>query len=212
MTLVVPRLHNVELELEAAQYLGGWRPETGSVFLPILSDARVGDEGVIRIGISNQIIRATLFGRISMVRRMGRPSLPPGVEIAIEHMSLPAAAFLAMAARGERVTFRERAPRYVVSRRLVILRNAVEREIDTINLSEGGCALGWSGPSPRVGEVLFLKLGDGFLAARARAAVCWTSQGGAPGAFGLRIIAEGRAARLWKAMIAQAAAAGARAA
>ena len=117
------KLHSVAINLEAAQYLAGWRPEVGSLFLPTLSEARVGDEVAVRIGIFGQTIRATLLGTVGLVRRVGRPSLPPGVELTLDRASLPAGMFLAAASRGEKVTFRERAPRYVYSRPLRVIRD-----------------------------------------------------------------------------------------
>jgi hypothetical protein len=211
MSLRAPRLHSVALNLEAAQYLAGWRPEASTLFLPALSDGRVGDEVAVRVGIFGRTIRATVFGTIALVRRMGRPSLPPGVELALDRMSLPAAQFLALAARGENVTFRERAPRYVLERTVFLARDGVEIEATTMNVSEGGCAVLWTGPLPMVGEVLGFKTGPGFFAASGRAVVCWNALGGAtPRAVGLRVDPEGRAARTWRALCADAAKAGAR--
>ena len=66
------------VHIEAERYLDGWRPETGTLFLPALTDARVGDEAIVRVGIVGQTIRATLFGKVALVRRVGRPALPPG--------------------------------------------------------------------------------------------------------------------------------------
>jgi PilZ domain len=204
-------LHSVALNLEAAQYLTGWRPEAGTLFLPALSEGRVHDEVAVRVGLFGQTIRATLFGTISLVRRVGRPSLPPGIELAVDRVSLPAAQFLALAARGEKVTFRERAPRYVVERRLLLTRDGGEREASTMNLSEGGCAVRWSGPLPMVGEVLSIKIAEGLFPSTARAVVCWNSLGGPlERCAGCRIIAEGRAARAWKTIALEAARAGAR--
>jgi hypothetical protein len=204
MTIGARKLHSVALNLEAAQFLAGWRPEEGTLFLPALSEGRVGDEVAIRIGIFGQAIRATVFGTISLVRRIGRPTLPPGVDLALDRMSLPAAQFLALAARGEKLTFRERAPRYVVKRNLLVTRDRSERETTTINVSEGGCAVAWHGPLPLVGEVVSIKVGEGFFAATARAVVCWNAVGGPfLRCAGLRIITEGRGAKAWRVLAAE---------
>lgn len=204
------KLHSVAINLEAAQYLAGWRPEVGSLFLPTLSEARVGDEVAVRIGIFGQTIRATLLGTVGLVRRVGRPSLPPGVELTLDRASLPAGMFLAAASRGEKVTFRERAPRYVYSRPLRVIRDGLESTTQTLNLSEGGCAMAWSGQLPMVGEVLEVKMGRTFIAPRARGVVCWNSLGGdLPRAVGLRILGGGRAGRAWRAVTQDAARSGA---
>lgn len=206
-------VQSVALNLEPAQYLSGWRSETGSLFLPALSDSRVGDEVAVRIGIYGQTIRATVFGKISLVRRVGRPSLPPGVEVALDRGSVPAARFLAMAARGEPVTFRERAPRFIHERKLAVTVASAAVETTTINVSEGGCSVQWPGDLPQVGDVVAIRMGDGLFAASARAVVCWNTLGGpAQKSVGLRIVSGGRGARAWKKMLADIAESGARAA
>ena len=40
-------LHSVALNLEPSQFLSGWREKKGSLFVPTLSESRVGDEVVI---------------------------------------------------------------------------------------------------------------------------------------------------------------------
>jgi hypothetical protein len=82
--------------------------------------------------------------------------------------------------------------------------------VNTINLGEGGCATHWPAALPPVGEVLQVRLGGGFLAPRAEAVVCWGLEAGAERSVGLKIHAEGRAARAWKALVAEVAQSGAR--
>ena len=206
-------LQSVAVNLEPGQFLAGWRAETGSLFLPVLSDSRVGDEAAVRIGIFGQTIRATVFGKVSLVRRMGRPSLPPGVELALDRVSVPAARFLAMAARGEPVTFRERAPRYVHERQLPVSTGARTVPATTINVSEGGCSLAWSGELPQAGDLVSLKLSEGLFSPTIRAVVCWNALGG-PGekSAGLRMVVEGRGGRAWRDFVDSVARSGARAA
>ncbi len=204
-------LQSVAVNLEASQYLSGWRAETGTLFLPALSESRVGDEAAIRIGIFGQAIRATVFGKVSLVRRLGRPSLPPGVEVSLDRASVPAANFLATAARGEPVTFQERAPRYLHERTLSMTVGAVPVQVSTLNVSEGGCLVAWPGGPPRGNEVVALKLVEGFFAPTIRAVVCWSGAGG-PGqkTVGLRVVAEGRGGRAWRAFVDSVARSGAR--
>jgi Tfp pilus assembly protein PilZ len=203
-------VHSVAVNVEPAQFLAGWRPEVGALFLPTLSDSRVGDAVAVRVGIYGQSIRATLFGKVGLVRRVGRPALPPGVELALDPSSMPAAGFLAMAARGEQLSFRERSPRFTAERGLLVGGGQI---CPTINISEGGCSVRWDGPLPLVGDVLSLKLGDGFFAPSARAVVCWNQPGGAQDrSVGLRVVAEGRAGKAWRALVGEIARSGARAA
>jgi hypothetical protein len=207
-------VHSVSVNVDPSQFLANWRPDAGVLFVPALSEARVGDEVAVRVGIHGQTIRATLFGRVSAVRRVGRPSLPPGVEVSLDKTSRAAAGFLAMASRGDPVSFRERAPRYAAERTLVVREGDDDHETVTINLSEGGCSLRWTGPMPAVGAVVALRIPGGLFPATGRAVVCWTQSGGAAveGSLGLRLVSQGRAARRWRALVSQVARSGARAA
>jgi len=200
------------VHIDADRYLDGWRPETGTLFLPALTDARVGDEAIVRVGIVGQTIRATLFGKVALVRRVGRPALPPGVELKLDRGSVPAAAFLAMSARGEPVTFKDRVPRYSVERPFKLELRQVAYEVITLNVSDGGLAVRWANQLPAVGEMVTLKIGNGFLAPTARAVVCWTQPGagGVERSIGLRLIVDGRAARVWRSFVAEIARSGAR--
>ncbi len=206
-------MHSVSVHLDPSQFLAGYRPEAGTLFLPTLSGSRVGDAAAVRVAIQGQTIRATLFGKISSVRRVGRPALPPGVDLHLDRMSLPAAGFLAMAARGEPVSFRERSPRYAVEQELEAEHAGAVLTLTTLNVSEGGCAVRWPGQLPLVGDVVTLVLARGFFGAKAKAIVCWSQLGGlVERSVGLRLVSEGRAARAWRALVQRVEREGARAA
>jgi Tfp pilus assembly protein PilZ len=206
-------VHSVSLNVDAAQYLAGYRPEAGNLFLPTLSESRVGERVAVRVGIHGQTIRATLFGKISHVRRVGRPALPPGVELHLDEHSVAAAGFLAMAARGEPVTFKERLPRWSHEAKLAVEHAGTAVEAVTINVSEGGCAVRWTGPLPLVGDLVAIRLGEGMFAPTARAIVCWNQPGGAVDrSVGLRLVSGGRGARAWRSLVTKVSKSGARAA
>jgi len=206
-------VQSVSINLEAGQFLSGWRPDNGNLFLPTLSDSRVGEDVAVRVGIYGQSIRATLFGKVALVRRVGRPALPPGVEIALDRTSLAAAGFLALAARGEAVSFRERSPRYAAERSLAVEHAGTVVSTSTLNVSEGGCALRWPAQLPLVGDLVTVRLGRGVFAPAARAVVCWNQPGGTvERSVGLRILPSGRAGRAWKALVSDVARSGARSA
>ena len=204
-------MHSVSVNLEPSQFLSGWRPESGAIFLPTLSEARVGDEVAARIGVLGQTIRATVFGKIAGVRRVGRPTLPPGIDLRLDPGSIPAAGFLAMAARGEPVNFKERPPRYVAERVIQLVRPGALHPLTTGNVGDGGCSLRWPGPLPSVGEVLPVRFGTGFLAPRGEAVVCWNLENSeADRSIGVRLHVEGRATRRWRSLVAEVARSGAR--
>jgi len=204
-------VQSVSLSVEPAQFLAGWRPETGNLFLPALSESRVGEEVAVRVGIFGQSIRATLYGKVAMVRRVGRPALPPGVEIALDRASLAAAGFLALAARGEAVSFRERAPRYSAERPLIVEHSGKSISTTTLNVSEGGCSMRWPAQLPLVGDLVSVRLGGGLFRTVARAVVCWNQPGGTvERSVGLRVLLDGRAGRAWRALVTEVARSGAR--
>jgi hypothetical protein len=195
-------VHSVSVVIEPAQYLASWREKSGTVFLPVLSDARVGEEVTVRVGVLGHAIRATLSGRVALVRRMGRPTLPPGIDLQLERNSLAAAGFLAAAARGEPLPFQERAPRWVKELPLVVERGGARFEVTTINVSEGGCAIRWPGQMPLVGDELSIRLRDGLFPLVLRAVVCWNLPGSdRDRSVGLKILPNGRAVRAWKRMV-----------
>jgi hypothetical protein len=204
-------VHSVSVNLEPSQFLSGWRPESGAIFLPTLSEARVGDEVAARIGVLGQTIRATVFGTIGGVRRVGRPSLPPGIDLRLDAGSIPAAGFLAMAARGEPVNFKERSPRFTAERPLLLIQGGVTLPVSTGNVGDGGCSVHWPVQLPPVGDLLLVRLGAGFFAPRAEAVVCWSLEASdGDRTVGLRLHTTGRAGRAWKSMVSEVARSGAR--
>src|SRR6266581_9693419 len=84
MSLGGRKLHSVAVHVDPAQFLAGWRSDAGTLFLVALLEGRVGELVAARIGLVGQTIRATVFGSISLVRRVGRPSLPPGIELQLD--------------------------------------------------------------------------------------------------------------------------------
>jgi hypothetical protein len=198
-------MNSIALNLEPRQFISGWRPEAGALFLPALSESRVGDRVVARIGLFGQPVRATVFGKVAMVRRIGRPSLPPGVEIYLDRASIPAARYLALVSSGEPVTFQVRAPRFALERPLLVTARHELVEARTVTLSEGGACIAWpDGTFPAPGDELALRLGGTFLAPSAEAVVCWSSNGSPEKVLGVRILAEGRGGRAWRALVAEA--------
>ncbi|MEI6225316.1 MAG: PilZ domain-containing protein [Deltaproteobacteria bacterium] len=197
-------MNSIALNLEPQQFLAGWRPDAGALFLPALSESRVGEQVVARIGLFGQPVRATVYGKVAMVRRIGRPSLPPGVEIHLDRASVPAARYLAAVAGGEPVTFRVRAPRFTLERTVVVSVRGTQVEAKTLTLSEGGASIAWpAGDAPTPGELLALRFANGFLAPSTDAVVCWTSNDPSERAVGVRIVSEGRGGRAWRALVDQ---------
>ena len=198
-------MNSIALNIEPHQFLAGWRADAGSLFLPALSETRVGEQVVARIGLFGQPVRATIYGKVAMVRRIGRPSLPPGVEIHLDPASVPAARYLAAVAAGEPVSFKVRAPRFATERSVVVSVRGSQVETRTLTLSEGGCSIAWpAGDPPTPGELLALRFANGFLAPTTDAVVCWTSPDAPEKVLGVRIVSEGRGGRAWRSLIEEA--------
>jgi PilZ domain-containing protein len=199
------------VNVEPEQFLAGWQPGAGRLFLPVLSQAVLGDVVAVRVGLAGHDLRATVFGMVSLTRRLGRPSLPPGVELQLDVESQRAATWLAQAARGEPVSARPREPRFAAEREVVARRGRVELAVLTVNVSESGCSLRWSGHPPEPGELLALRIGEGLLAPAPPAVVAWATDPRTGAArVGVRIVAHGgRASRAWLKLAADAARRGA---
>jgi hypothetical protein len=199
-------MNSIALNIEPHHYLAGWRAEAGSLFLPALSESRVGEQVVARVGLFGQPVRATVYGKVAMVRRVGRPSLPPGVEIHLDPASIPAARYLAAVASGEPLTFQVRAPRYALERTMLVTARRTTIQARTLTLSEGGCSIAWpDGEPPSPGELVSLRITNGFLAPTTEAVVAWTGEEAPGQVFGVRIIAEGRGGRAWRGLVEEAA-------
>jgi len=112
----------------------------------------------------------------------------------------------------ERLRSRRRPPRYAAELALAVEHYGRTASTSTINVSDGGCAVRWTGHVPRVGDDVTVKVETGFLGARARAIVCWSRPNGAhERTVGLRVIGE-LGATAWGALVADVVRSGARAA
>ncbi len=208
-----PTLAPVAVTVEPApsEFLGGWDPEAQRLFVPALADSRAGAAAAVRIVIRGTGIGATVSGTVVAVRRAGTRRLAPGVFLALQGDGVAAATYLARVARGQPVDFNEREPRYALARRLTITDGAGGRfESTTVNVSESGCCVLWSGPAPAVGERVRLRPGPALLGPVLEATVCWV---GGPGRLadsaGLRLDPAGRAGRRWRSLVEDAARSGA---
>lgn len=68
---------------------------------------------------------------------------------------------------------RARAPRFRLVLPAFVQSATATTYMNTFSVSRGGCGLTWSGQRPRLGSVLYVRLGGGRGAASLRAMVCW---------------------------------------
>ena len=141
------------VEVPAEEFLAGWDVAASRLFVSAaaLLDARAGMTAAVRIGIRRTGIAATVLGTVMAVRRAGSRALPAGVSLALDGNGAAAARYLALVAQGRPVDFNDREPRYAVERPVVIApEDARAFASPTVNVSESGCCVRWTGPAPRV--------------------------------------------------------------
>lgn len=198
------------VEPAAREFLDGWDAGASTLFVPALADSRAGAQAAVRVTIRGTGIAATVTGTVVAVRRAGSRALAPGVVLALDGAGPWAARYLAEVARGRPVDFNEREPRYAFEWPLTITREASGRfESTTVNVSESGCCVRWSGPAPAVGETVRLRSGPSLLGATLEATVCWVGGPGAPDSAGLRLRTAGRGGKAWRSLVEEAARSGA---
>lgn len=102
----------------------------------------------------------------------------------------------------EHAAHAERAPRYPLERRLLIERGGSAVEVATLNVSAGGLAVRWPGDLPGVGDDVVLRIEDRPFTRGVDAVVCWSHPSASPErTVGIRLRAEGAAARAWRELV-----------
>lgn len=182
------------MQLTAEEWTSAWRPKTGRLVLPTAAPPRLRQAVAARIQLRAPPVAATVLGTVVSAHRGERHFL---VEVATATESEPALRVLDAAARGEAVAFRPRRPRFLVKIPAVVAPEGQTKLFTTtVSVSEGGCALRWSGgEAPTVGTPLSLHLGVGTHAIDLRGVVCWRRGGGPGTQAGVRFL-EGKAAQL----------------
>ena len=204
-------MHTEVVVLPADRYLAGWNAAEGQLFVPAFSHTRVGDEVALRVGLEGGPFRVTVLGKVTLVRRVGRPMLPPGAALALDPESRSAAGWLASAARGTPVSFQERPARFASTHRLEALRQERVLPVHTLNVSEDGAALRWPGPAPEAGDPIRLRLREGLLRVAPDAVVAWVVPAAEePARVGVRVVMRGLGGWAWARLAREAAAEGRR--
>jgi PilZ domain len=192
----------ITLRLQPAAWLAAWREETGHIHLPVSAPPKVKQAVALRVLLAEPLVGATVTGSVLDVTR---EEALHRIEIEPDRQSLRAVGLLTAAARGEPVNFRERPLRLMTRLPVVVACNGVVSYMTATSISEGGCALRWSGAFPPVGQQLELRFGMGGAPARLRGAVRWIRSD--PPAVGVSFRSKGGAA--WASLLAEAVKAGA---
>jgi hypothetical protein len=195
------------LQLLPDEYLGGWDPLAGRLFLHALSGATLGMRLAIRITIEGTGIGATVIGPVVAVRHVAGAGLPAGGYLGLPGRAAGPATYLARVSRGMPVEFNERDPRYAVAWGVTILGTLSGQPgrlaALTENVSSEGCALSWPGTPVEAGAQVSLRRRRLFGPALP-ARVCWSAVDGERASAGLHLQGSGRAAREWREALDQA--------
>jgi len=183
----------IAVQLTAEEWISAWRPKNGRLVLPTAAPPRLHQNVAARIQLRPSAVAATVLGTVvSAHRHEGHHR----IEIATGAESDAALKVLDAAARGDTVVFQPRRPRFLVKLPAVVATEGQNRLFTTtVSVSEGGCALRWSGEAPRVGTPLALQLGVGTQAIDLRGVVCWRKAAGPGTQAGVRFL-DGKAAQL----------------
>jgi hypothetical protein len=174
----VERLH-----LAADGLVASWRPKVGLLDLrapsPVARGARV------MVLVTGAGVPVALH---ATVRTATPGRADHALELAVDPDGQALLTRLAAGLRGEGPLPRQRAERYRVSFPAVVTGQGGAAFMTATSLSEGGCALAWSGPPPRLGAGLLLRLGSGPRAVTVRAMTCWVRQAPSGLRAGLRFL------------------------
>jgi hypothetical protein len=198
------RMFKVAISLQPSEMIGAWRGDTTRLLLPTAAAPQLRQKAAVRIQLAGQPVGATIVGTVVSAHGEGRNHR---IELAPDGDSMRAVRMLLAAAKGEPVPFMQRAMRYLVRLPVAVAWGGGDVYMTTFCISEGGCGLKWSGPSPKVGQRLRLRFGVGRAATEVQGSICWLATGGSP-TVGVRFEA-GSATAAWGRMFADVARSGA---
>jgi len=193
-------MRNVTLQVPSGEWLASsWRQETSRLLVHLPAVPPLRDRIAVQVRFADLPARATVVGTAVSVQKTS-----PGcrVEIAPAVESMRAVHMLCAVARGEQVSFRSRAVRYLVSLPAIVSWNGGRLLTSAFSVSEQGCGLRWPGHPPSIGAALSLRLGAGRQAHEFRAVVCWSEPGGTA-KVGLRLFTLESVRLAWRRFLAE---------
>jgi hypothetical protein len=161
---------NVVVRMTPDEWSTAWRPADKRLLLALPGTPAKHQKVAVRIELAGHILHATVVGTVAGVQRVGARVR---ADVAPDAASAGALALLDAAARGETVGFRERPRRYLVKIPVRVVGCLGEVFMPSVSLSAGGCSLRWSGPPPRVGEVIRMRFGAASSRVTIEGAVRW---------------------------------------
>jgi len=163
----------VRLLLEATQLATAWRAGEQRLDVPALVPVARGERVVVRIASTMLGVDLDVPGEAVALSQAGGDRIAD-VKPDAEHV--PVLLRLLAGLRGDEPMPCKRAPRYRVALPAVVSSQHGTVFMTAVTLSAGGCGLAWSGPAPRIGAGVHLRLGSGPRSASFRAMVRWARQ------------------------------------
>jgi hypothetical protein len=185
----------LDVRLEPSECLGAWKPDASRLTVKAASAPRLREKVAVRIQLTAPSVRATVVGTVVS---LSRQEAQHRVELALEAESLDALRMLLAAARGEKVDYRDRPPRYLARLPVLISRGGASVYLTSVSVSTGGCSLRWPGSAPTLGEAVNLRF-RGTRPVDMRGVVCWRKP--ASSTVGLRFVERPAAADAWQALL-----------
>jgi hypothetical protein len=180
-------LFEVDVELEPAELLEAWRPETAQLVLPVGSSPRLRERIVARLRLRGLGRPIALVGWPVRVYDHGAVHL---VHLALDESSRGALRRLHASATGARIPIEPRRPRFRACVPVIIEVGAAEVLMNTVTVSIGGLSLAWSGAAPAIGHPLRVWLGDRLPLLVFAGVVCWAAPEDRPTSAGLALVRE----------------------
>lgn len=193
------------VSLEPSEMLGAFRPDTMRLLLRVPAALPLRQKAAVRIQLTGLPVGATVVGMVVSVHGEGAQHR---VELAPDAASLPALRLLLAAARGESIPMLDRGPRYLAQVPVVVSCEGRAIYMTTFCVSEGGCGLRWSGPLPKVGQEVSVRLSGTARGPDIPGTVCWLASSGSSPTAGVRFDAR-EAPGAWERMFADVARSGA---
>jgi len=168
-----------EIGLAEAELRAAWRPSSKRL---VVAAPRTLPRGA-RVVVA---VRSEGGAVIPIGGAVAETSGTAALEVTVDADRLPAVERLLASLEGRALRPRSRPPRYRISLPAVVTSASVHAYMTTFSLSQGGCGLVWSGPTPPRGALLQVRLGSGSRSAAFKGRVAWTSENGGAVKVGVR--------------------------
>lgn len=189
LSTTLPAVLVVDTDLQPFELLSRWRPTDRTLALALRQRVERRQRLHVRISLVGLGVSATITGRARTIHRHAE-----GVEVDLEpdQARVRALEWLVEVANGAQVSYQPRPPRYHAALPAVVTGMTGPVFMNTLTVSEHGCGLAWTGPTPELDVPLEVRIGAGRRVASFCAEVCWTSQTRGIPTVGLRFAAGDR--------------------